>query len=234
MRSWGVMGALIVSIGLGSPVWAQQPAPQPGGQPGPGMGSGTMMMGGMGHQGGMGMGQGQPGMMMGHGGSRMMMGDMGAREGSRFDRPLISLLLRHREMFHLTPEQEQRLRALRADYEKDVARGEAEVRVAEVDLREMLAAEAPDLSKIEAQVKRIAALQGELRFRRIRTLQAGLALLTKEQRQQLDRHLDHMGMMGGGMGPGMMGGGMMGPPGPGMGPRQPAPPRGGAGPEPQR
>ncbi len=213
MRSWGVVGALIVSIGLGSPVWAQHPAPQPGGPAGPAMG---------------------PGMMMGHGGSRMMKGDMGAREGSRFDRPLISLLLRHREMFHLTPEQEQRLRALRADYEKDVARGEAEVRVAEVDLREMLAAEAPDLSQVEAQVKRIAALQGELRFRRIRTLQAGLALLTKEQRQQLDRHLDHMGMMGGGMGPGMMGGGMMGPPGPGMGPRQPAPPRGGAGPEPQR
>jgi Spy/CpxP family protein refolding chaperone len=189
------------------------------GQPGSGMGPGGMMMG-----------AGSPG-MMGWGGPRMM-GAMEPWEGSRYDRPLISILLRQREMFRLTSEQEQKLRTLRADYDKDAARGGADIRVAEVDLREMLAADAPDLSKVEAQVKKIAALQGELRFRRIQTLQAGLALLTKEQRQQFDRHLHQMGMMGmmgGGMGPGMMR-----PPGPGMGPRQPAPPPRGSGPEPQR
>lgn len=221
MRWWGVVAALVICAGPSAGAWAQQPAPQPGGQPGPGMGMGS---GGM--MGGMGMGHGQPGMpgmMMGQGGARMM-GGMEAREGSRYDRPLISVLLRHRETFHLTSEQEQKLRALRAEYEKDAARGGGEVVAAEVDLRELLVPDAPDLSKVEAQVKKIAALQGDLRFRRIQTLQAGLALLTKEQRQQLDRHLDHMGMMG------MMGGGM----GPGMGPRQPAPPPGGPGPEPRR
>ena len=226
MRSWGVMVALVISIGLASGAVAQQPAPQPGGpmrtgqpgmqhmpgQPGPGMGPG-----------------GQPGPGMGPGGM-MMRGGMQGRDGSRFDRPILSILLRHREMFRLTSEQEQKLRALRADYEKDAARGEADVRVAEIDLREMLAADAPDLSRVEAQVKKVAALQGELRFRRIRTLQAGLALLTKEQRQQLDHHLSQMGsmgmrgMMGGGMGSGMMMGG-------GMGQGQPAPRPGGAGTE---
>ena len=198
MKWWGVVAALVISVGPGAAVWAQQPAPQPGGQPGPGMG---------------------PGMMMGQGGSRMM-GAMEAREGSRYDRPVISILLRHRGMFQLTAEQEQKLRALRAEYEKDAARGGGEVQAAEVDLRELLVPDAPDLSKVEAQVKKIAALQCDLRFRRIQTLQAGLALLTKEQRQQLDQHLNQVGMMG------MMGGG--------MGPRPPAPPQGGSGTEHQR
>ena len=222
MKATGVVSALIVSLSLGSAVWAQQPAPHPGGQPGPGMG--------MGPGGHMGSPMGPGPMMMGRGGARMPMGDLGARERSRFDRPLISILLRHRDIFNLAPEQEQKLRALRADYEKDAARGEAEIRVAEVDLRELLAAEAPDLSKVEAQVKRVATLQGELRFRRIRTLQEGLALLTKDQRQQLDSHISRMGpmgmmgRMGGGMGPGMMMDG-------GMEQGQPAPQRGGAGTE---
>lgn len=233
MRSWGVVVALVISVGLASGAVAQQPAPQPGGpmgtgqpgmqgmpgQPGPGMGPGG--------QSGPGMGPGgQSGPGMGPGGMMMKRGGMEGRDGSRFDRPILSILLRHGEMFRLTPEQEQKLRALRAEYEKDAARGEADVRVAEIDLREMLAADAPDLSRVEAQVKKVAALQGELRFRRIRTLQAGLALLTKEQRQQLDHHLSQMGSMG------MMGGGMgQGQPGPGMGMRQPAPQPGGAGTE---
>jgi Spy/CpxP family protein refolding chaperone len=217
MRWWGVVAALLISVGQGAEAWAQQPAPQPGVQPGPGMGMGS---GGM--MGGMGMGQGQPGMqgmpgmMMGQGGSGMM-GAMETREGSRYDRPVISILLRQHEMFRLTSEQEQKLRALRAEYEKDAARGGGEVRAAEVDLRELLVPDAPDLSKVEAQVKKIAALQGDLRFRRIQTVQAAFALLTKEQRQQLDRHLDQMGMMG------MMGGG--------MGPRPSVPEHGGSGTE---
>ena len=231
MRSWGVVGALVLSVGLASGAAAQQPAPQPDGpmgpgqpgmqgmpgQPGPGMGPGGQPGPGMGPG-------GQPGPGMGPGGMMMMRGGREGRDASRFDRPIISILLRHREMFRLTLEQEQKLRALRAEYEKDAARGEADVRVAEIDLRELLAAESPDLLRVEAQVKKVAALQGEQRFRRIRTLQAGLALLTKEQRQQLDHHLnqmDPMGMMG--MMRGGMGQGQPGPPmGPGMmmGPRQ--------------
>ena len=211
MRWWGVVPALVISLGPGAEVWAQQPAPQPGGQPGM-QGMPGMMM----SQPGAGMG---PGMMMGQGGP-CMMGAMEVREGSRYDRPLISVLLRHREMFQLTSEQEQKLRALRAEYEKDAARGEGEVRAAEADLRELLVPDAPDLAKVETQAKRIAALQGDLRFRRIQALQAGVALLTKEQRQQLERHLNQMGMMG------MMGGG--------MGPRPPAAPRGGPGMEHQQ
>jgi len=228
MRWWDLVAAVAVSTAVASGAAAQQADPA-GAQPGPGTGPG-MMMGQHdmeGHHGQPGPGMGPGGMMMGQGGPRMM-GAMEPWEGSRYDRPLISILLRERELFRITAEQEQKLRALRADYEKDAARGGAEIRVAEVDLRELLAADAPDLSKVEAQVKKIAALQGDLRFRRIQTLQAGLALLTKEQRQQLDRRLHQVGPMG------MMGGGMMGPPGPGPGPRRQPPPPRGSGPEPQR
>jgi len=131
------------------------------------------------------------------------------------ERPLITFVLREKEALKITAEQEQKLRALRADFERELARREAEVRVAEVNVRELLAAETPDLAKVEPEVKRIAALRGETRFRRIQTIQNGLAVLTKEQRQHLARHERHVagGMMGGGMSMGrgrMAPGGMMG------------------------
>ena len=205
-----VIGAVMV-MGLGVMAWAQQPAPQPAGPMGPGtMGppGGGMMMGGQGQPGMHGM----PGMMMGGMGmglGMMGMGRMNPRGGAPAERPLISIILEHREGLNLTAEQEQKLRAIRADYEKDALRQGAEVRVAEVDLRESLAGEAPDLGKVEGEVKKIAAMQGELRFRRIRALEAGKAVLAKEQRQQLDRLMRQHPMMGGGMMGGGMGHGMM-------------------------
>ena len=205
-----VIGAVMV-MGLGVMAWAQQPAPQLAGPMGPAMmgpPGGGMMMGGQGQPGMHGM----PGMMMGGMGmglGMMGMGRMNPRGGAPAERPLISIILEHREGLNLTAEQEQKLRAIRADYEKDALRQGAEVRVAEVDLRESLAGEAPDLGKVEAEVKKIAAMQGELRFRRIRALEAGKAVLAKEQRQQLDRLMRQHPMMGGGMMGGGMGHGMM-------------------------
>ncbi len=206
--------AAALTLGLGGAVWAQQPGP-PAGPMGPGLG-----MGGSGMTGWAGVGHGQPwmhgpGMMGGYG--YWGRGRWEGPAGSRFDRPLLSILLRHRDAFRLTPEQEQKIRALRADYEKAAARGEADIRVAEVDLREALVPDPPDLGKVEALTKAIATRRGDLRFRRIQALQSGLALLTKEQRQQLESHLregyarGRLGMMGG----------------PGE-PRPPAPPSGGA------
>jgi len=213
------------------------------GQPGSGMGPGGMM-GGQGPQGGMGMGPGMmgPGQGMGPGG---MMGP-GQAGGSPFERPLITEILSAKDQLNLTADQERRLRALRVDFEKDwITRG-AEIRAAEVDLRELLAAEAPDLGKVEGQVKKIAALQGELRFARIKVLQEGRAVLSREQWQKFQALAPRPGPMGPGrgrrqsgqqgsqMGPGMMGGtgqGMMGGMGQGgmMGPGAGPGPAGGDG-----
>jgi cytochrome c oxidase subunit 2 len=91
--------------------------------------------------------------------------------------------------------------------------------VAEVDLSTLLEANQPDLSKIEAQLKKTAALQGELRFARIKTLEQGRAVLSQEQWQKFESLAPGMGPMGpygrpwqqGQLGPGPYGApGMMG------------------------
>ncbi len=211
-----VASLAVATLVLGTWAWAQQSGQ--GQQPMGPMGQGGMM----GQQGGMGMGPGMMGGRPGPGmGPGMMMG------ASLFERPLISEILSAKDQLVLTADQEKKLRGLRSDFEKEAIRREAEIRAAEVDLRELLAAEPPDLGKGEVQVKKIAALQGELRFSRIKVLQEGRAVLTKEQWQKFEALARRPGPMGPGggqdrrgqpgpgtgpgmmMGPGMMGGGMM-------------------------
>jgi Spy/CpxP family protein refolding chaperone len=137
----------------------------------------------MGQQGGMGMGSGQPGSGMGPGG--MMMGP-GQQPSNPFERPLIREILSAKNQLNLTGDQEQKLRRLRSEFEKESIRRGAEVQAAEVDLRDILAADTPNLGNIEVQVKRIGALQADLRFARIKVLQEGRAVLTKEQWQRFE------------------------------------------------
>jgi len=193
---------ICVSVALGFTASLAPAAMGPGGMGGGGMASS--------HQPGQGMMMG-PGMMGGAGDPGM--GRM--RRGSGFERPLISEILEAKDQLGLTGEQEKKLRSIRAEFEKEAARRGADIQVAEVDLRELLAEDAPDLGRIETQVKQIAALRGDLRFARIKALREGRAVLSKEQWEKFEAHIRHMGSMGpGGMGHGMMGsqgmGGMMG------------------------
>jgi Spy/CpxP family protein refolding chaperone len=129
--------------------------------------------------------------------------------GGRFERPLISEMLSAKDRLGLTAEQEQKLRALRAGFEKEAIQRGAEIQAAEVDLRQGLEAATPDLGKVEAQAKRIAALQGDLRFARIKVLQEGRAVLTQEQWQKFEALTPRWGgyaQWGRGMGPAFRGG----------------------------
>lgn len=108
---------------------------------------------------------------------------MGGRMGFA-ERPLISEMLSVREQLGLSPAQVEKLRGLRSGFEKDAIKKQAEVRVAEVDLSDLLTANPPDLGKIEAQVMKIATLRGSLRFARIKTLEEGRAVLSQEQWQK--------------------------------------------------
>lgn len=116
-----------------------------------------------------------------HHGHHGMMG-----RGDAAERPLISLMLRNREELQLTPEQIQRLEALRSDFRKEAVKRSADLEVAELDLKELLREDPVDMAKVESQVKRIEALHGEQRLRRIKTIEEGKALLVPEQRKKLD------------------------------------------------
>ncbi len=159
--------------------------------------------------------------MMGGG----MMGGMGGDRGLGHEGPLLSLMLDMKEQLGLSLQQVKSLRDLRGAFEKEAIQRGAEIRVAEVDLRETLAQDKVDLSKTEGLVKRIAGLQADLRIARLRIIEKGKGVLTPEQLAKF-REAGHQmsrggmggrGMMGGpgGMGGGQMGPGMMGPGGPG-------------------
>lgn len=105
--------------------------------------------------------------------------------GSPEERPLISFMLHRRDELKLTPDQVRKLEGLRADYEREAIRREADIRVAELDLQALLRAEPVDLAKVEAKVREIAQLRADLRLARIRVIEQGKAQLTPEQRATL-------------------------------------------------
>ena len=210
--SW-VLVTIAMAVVLALPASAQMMGPM--GQGGP---MGPQGGGHMGSQGG-----GQGGGMMGGG-----MRGHGMREGRggralSHEGPLISIMLEHTQDLGLNAEQERKLRDLRTEFAKESVRRTAEIRVAEIELDSLLEQDKWDLAKIEPKVKQIATLQGDLRLARIKTLEAGRAVLTAEQLEKLKQVGHRMRAMGGPgqpMGPG-------GPMGPGMmqGPGGPSAPR---------
>jgi len=122
------------------------------------------------------------------------------------ERPLISMMLHQKEQLGLTADQERSLRELRAKFEKEAITRTSEIDVAELELRELLEQEKVDFIAVEASTKKAALLRADLRLARIKTIEAGKAVLTPEQQRKLERlgHDSRMGEPGRGMmGPGM-------------------------------
>ena len=108
-----------------------------------------------------------------------------AHRGAHAERPLITLMLRHRDELGLSADQIQSLEQLRADFQREAIRREADLRVAEMELATLLEAEAPDLGQVEAKLREIERLRADLRLARIRVIEQGKARLTPEQRAKL-------------------------------------------------
>lgn len=108
-----------------------------------------------------------------------------ARREARGERPLITLMLRHREELGLSGEQVQGLERLRADFQREAIRREADLRIAETELGALLDAEAPDLGLVEEKLRAIGELGAELRLARIRVIEQGKGILTQDQRAKL-------------------------------------------------
>ena len=99
--------------------------------------------------------------------------------------PVISLLLRNREKIGLSDDQVKKLEQLRSDFEKETIRNEADIRVAEIDLNNLLQAPSADMPKIEVKIREIERLRADLRIARIRAIDKGKALLSADQRKRL-------------------------------------------------
>lgn len=99
--------------------------------------------------------------------------------------PWITIILRNRDRLQLTSEQVASLEKLRSDFAREAIRKQADLRIAELDLRRLLAGEPVDLAQVKTKLEEAARLNTDLRYARIETLEKGKAVLTAEQRDKL-------------------------------------------------
>jgi Spy/CpxP family protein refolding chaperone len=109
------------------------------------------------------------------------------------ERPLITIILEHREQLALTQDQATRLETLRQEFTRETIRRDAELRIVEMDLAALLEQTPADLGKVEAKIRELEKLRADLRIARIRTLEQGRTILTTEQRTKLQALLSGAG-----------------------------------------
>ena len=94
-------------------------------------------------------------------------------------------MLRYKDELGLSADQVQSLERLRADFQREAILRDADLRIAEMDLTTLLEREPVDLGQVEAKLREIERLRGDLRLARIRTIEQGKAQLSPEQRGKL-------------------------------------------------
>ncbi|MGH7183892.1 MAG: Spy/CpxP family protein refolding chaperone [Nitrospiraceae bacterium] len=146
----------------------------------------------------------------GHGCCGKMMGHMEHDAQSAYH---LQHLLKHQKEIGLTEEQVKKLKAIELDFDRGRIKSDAEIQVAERELRALAEDEKTDLSAIEAKVKQSGMLEVGRRMSAFKAQHDALAVLTPEQRAKGKvGHGHKMQGMHGGM-QGMMGGQHGGSPG---------------------
>lgn len=112
------------------------------------------------------------GAMAGHG-----MGMMHSSAGH-----LIRHLLKHEKDLGLTADQVTKLKEIQLNLDKARIKAEADIKIAERELKALIDDEKSDLGAIEAKLKQSEDLQAGLRMTSIKTRREVLGLLTAEQR----------------------------------------------------
>ena len=93
-------------------------------------------------------------------------------------------LLRHGKDLGLSQEQRAKIKAIATDYTKTRIREEADLKLAEVDVRTLIHDEKADLSAIETALKKSESTHTALRLDGVKALRAAAAVLTPEQREK--------------------------------------------------
>jgi Spy/CpxP family protein refolding chaperone len=95
---------------------------------------------------------------------------------------LIRHLLKHEKDIGLTADQVAKLKDIQLNLDKARIKAEADIRIAERELKALTDDEKSDLGSIEAKLKQSKDLQFALRMTSIKTRREVLGLLTSEQR----------------------------------------------------
>jgi len=119
----------------------------------------------------------------GHGGSgHSSMGGHGASMMHNSTGQLIRHLLKHEQQIGLTAEQVTKLKDMQLNLDKTRIKTEADIQVAERELKALTEDEKSDLGAIETKLKQSGDLQVGLRMVSVTARREVLALLTPEQR----------------------------------------------------
>ena len=112
-----------------------------------------------------------------------MRGDHQTRAGAIHDfvGHALHLLLRHQKDLGLLQEQRAKIKAIATDYTKTRIREEADLKLAEVDVRTLVHNEKADLAAIETAMKKSESTRTALRLDGVKALRAAAAVLTSEQ-----------------------------------------------------
>ena len=139
-----------------------------------------------------------------HGGRRGMDGGMGmhGHGGPGGEMGMHDHLARVAQRLGLTDQQKERMHAILLQQTRRGIQERADIQLANLDLRQLMHADSPNLSAIDAQVDKVARMRATLTKERIGTMMQMHALLTPEQKSKLKE------MMQGGMRDGDDGGGM--------------------------
>ena len=167
-------------------------------------------------------------MMMGEGmmGGGMGMPDMTGMHGPEMGMDMGGGMMEMMKMMgamsrlNLTPEQNKRFQMLKLQHQKEAIPLLGKVRMAGVDIQEMLLADSVDLEKVKAKVREKHDAMASLDISHLALMRDVKAGLTPEQRQRMESMMTEMGPMMGPMPPMPMMGPMMGAP---SGPAKEAP-----------
>jgi Spy/CpxP family protein refolding chaperone len=103
----------------------------------------------------------------------------------------LTMMMRHRDELGLSPAQVQNLEKLRGDYMREAIRHQADRKIARLDLMTLLRPDPADpgkpvdMAKVETKIREIEKMRADARVARVRTIEAGKAQLTPEQRTKL-------------------------------------------------
>ena len=180
MKMWMARVAVVlVMMSVGSAAWAQMEKD--------GTGKSGMMGGGMMGGGGMGM----PDMMGMHGPGMGM--DMG---GGMMD---MMKMMKAVSSLNLTPEQNKKLQMVKLQHQKEAIPVLGQIRMAGVEIQELLLADPVNLDKVKSKVKEKYDAAAKLEMSHLALMQEVKKMLTPEQRQQMDSMMMQMGPMMGSM-----------------------------------
>ncbi len=140
-------------------------------------------------------------------GGGMMCGKMGGLMGGgmMMSEHHIRMMLSH---LGLDQKQKEQIDRIILRTKKDMIKRKAELKIAEVDLEDIISKDPVDMKAAESKLKEIESMKTAMTLARLSAVQEGKAVLTPEQRAKLKEMMEKH-MMGGGMMEGGMCGGMM-------------------------